>query len=128
MGNTASGGSLSIAVHPQQHSNPAHAGYYVAGGKINGVVYVSSKKPEGAASVQGSSIIVYLTGKEDVKVRYRKTIRDGDKTRTVTRYAYASRDIVRIRIPIVSDASTFSGRREYPFEVSSTFLAACSKL
>ena len=121
MGNSASG-SISITVHPQQHSNPAHAGYYVAGGKINGVVYVSSNA-KGGMSAKSSSLIVYMTGKEDVKVQYTDTVGHGDHTETVTSYAYASREIVRIKIPIISNAKIFYGRREYPFEVSSTFAA-----
>ena len=127
MGNSSSG-NLTIAVHPQQHSNPAHAGYYVAGNKINGVVYVSSNAEGGMPSNHNSSLSVYLTGRENVQViytvpvtdRYHEDGEEKTRTRMVTRYAYASREIVNIKIPIVSNTSNFSGRHEYPFEVSST--------
>jgi len=70
-----------------------------------------------------SRMELYLTGKEDVKVRYEETEyytdSDGERqSRTHTRYAYSTRDIVRITVPIASDVTNgYVGRYEYPFEV-----------
>ncbi len=120
MGNASSSrvGNISLAVDPP--CDPLHPGYYVAGGKIRGVVYAQSLQEN---LPPDSAMDVYLTGKEHVKVRYTVQVPyrvDGEtRYRTETRYAFASRDIVRINVPIVSDITNGYnvGRYEYPFEV-----------
>ncbi len=126
MGNSSSVGNISLAVDPPDDS--LHPGYYVAGGKIRGVVYAQSLEDIPDSSAIDSALDLYLTGKEHVKVKYTVQVpyeeenEDGEretKYRTETRYAFASRDIVRINVPIVSDITNGynAGRYEYPFEV-----------
>ena len=44
---------------------------------------------------------------------------DGERvSREVTKHAYAKREIIHLSIPIVSEYDGFTGRFEYPFEVS----------
>lgn len=124
MGNSASSnsnGNLSLVVHPPQNSNPAHTGYYLAGKTITGVVYATNNA-QLQLSQNNLSLNVYLTGKENVKVRYTTTetyyVNGESRSRSVTRYAYASRDIVRISIPVTADRNTMApGKYEFPFEV-----------
>ena len=108
MGNSNSG--LSITLDRAEGSKFEG---YIAGSKISGTVYAESNEDANEVGLD-----LYFTGKEDVKVRYRKTIRSGDKTRTVTRYSYSKRDIVRLSIPLVeANSSINSGRYAYPFEM-----------
>ena len=122
MGNSASNnGNLSLVVHPPQNSNPAHHGYYLAGKTITGVVYATNNA-QLQLSNNNLSLHVHLTGKENVKVRYTTSesyyVNGEHRSRTVTRYAYASRDIVRVTIPVTADRNTMApGRYEFPFEV-----------
>jgi hypothetical protein len=124
MGNSSSKGNLSLVVHPPQNSNPAHHGYYLAGKKITGVIYATNNA-QLQLSQNNLSLNVYLTGKENVKVRYTDHetyyVNGESHTRSVTRYAYASRDIVRISIPVTADRNTMApGKYEFPFEVNLT--------
>jgi hypothetical protein len=76
--------------------------YYIAGRKVYGTCYISA--PEGAQA-KDIQLLVYFTGKEDVCVRYHETEYYTDssgnrKSRRVSKYEYAKRDICRISIDV----------------------------
>lgn len=118
MGNSSSNLYLSLVIHPPD--DPEHRGYYVAGTSVRGVVYVNSTND----NVQpGSKMDLYFTGKEHSCVEYQETQsyrEDGEtKYRSVTRYAYAKRDIVRISVPVIEGVTNaYVGKYEYPFEIT----------
>mmetsp|Transcript_31659 Transcript_31659/g.76629 ORF Transcript_31659/g.76629 Transcript_31659/m.76629 type:complete len:579 (-) Transcript_31659:203-1939(-) len=115
MGNSNSShvqGKLSIIV------DPSPTGFYIAGHNISGSVYAHSK-----TNISSNlNIGTYITGKERSRVRYQEMEyyhEDGErKSRSVTRYRYADRDILRLAIDLgnVSTASPGDSYR-FPFRV-----------
>jgi hypothetical protein len=123
MGNSSSSGSLNLVVYPPENRDPALSGYYVAGSTVRGAIYAYSTE-ENASQMNSNvaSLEVYFAGKENVKVVYNHTEYYTDhkghrRSRTVKRQAYASRDIFRVSIPLISNFNGATGRYEYPFEV-----------
>jgi len=121
MGNSSSG--ISICINPPQegHTN----GIYLAGSVISGTVFVDV--PAGhSVNPADVGLSVAFRGKEDVKVRYRKTQRYRDskgnsRSRQVTKYAYASRNIVELGVPLgqagPAGGSLQAGHYAFPFEL-----------
>ncbi len=108
MGNSNSGLSINL-----DRAEGSKFGRYIAGSKISGTVYAQSNEDANEVGLD-----LYFTGKEDVKVRYTETVQSGDTSRTVTRYSYSKRDIVRLSIPLVeANSSINSGQYAYPFEI-----------
>ena len=127
--NSNAGGNLSLVVHPPSHNsrNQAHQGFYLAGTKVTGVVYAANRAQEKLTKNNKASLNIYLAGKENVMVTYTETetyYSGGEShTRTVTRHAYAHREIIRIVLPVTSNYSSLEpGKYEFPFEVCRGFL------
>jgi len=128
--NSSAGGNLSLVVHPPSHSsrNQAHQGFYLAGTKVTGVVYAANRAEQKLAKNNKASLNIYLAGKENVMVLYNDTetyyVGGETRTRTVTRSAYAHREIVRIVLPVTSNYSSLEqGKYEFPFEVCKVFFS-----
>jgi len=118
MGNSSSG--ISIHINPSQgaHANGAH----LAGSVITGTVYAAV--PTGnSLDPADVGLSVAFSGKEDVKVRYRKNkgykdSKGNSKTKQITKYEYASRNIVYLSVPLgLAGSSLEAGRYAFPFEL-----------
>jgi hypothetical protein len=102
MGNSNSNYVNLVLSPPDPLINLGGTGYYAAGRKVYGTCYVTA--PEGAKA-EDIQLRVYFTGKEDVCVHYYQTehytdINGNRKSRQVSRYEYAKRDICRISIDV----------------------------
>jgi len=100
--------------------NLNESGHITAGSTLSGTV--CAVVPPGTRNAASIGLSLFLIGKEDVKVRYTTSTTDhnGD-SKSVTRYSYAKRDIVRVVIPLLDSAgsSAFQDGEQYavPFQV-----------
>jgi len=98
--------------------NLNESGHITAGSTLSGTVCAVVPPGANAASI---GLSLFLIGKEDVKVRYTEQHRDHEgNSKSVTRYSYAKRDIVRMVIPILSSGSSSpfqAGQYAVPFQV-----------